>query len=87
MTVLSYRDKIIKESALVYSFWASVQGGDRQYFILEVDKIKHSRFLKELETHQSIALEDYGQILYSNNVPPNIHEKDSFCQKYGIFQT
>jgi uncharacterized protein (UPF0128 family) len=41
--------QVIKEQSLVYGLWLNQSEGKRAYFVINVDKAKHSEFKKLME--------------------------------------
>lgn len=80
----SFVAKIIKESALVYDIRLK-RGGVDTYMILEVEKSKHSNFLKKMEGAEPFNALDFGNILYQGVGEPSDELKATLKEKYGMY--
>jgi len=76
--------RIIMDNALVYEL--KYPKTDNAFFILEVEKAKHTEFLRASEEGRQIDLKDFGKLLYSGYGEPSEEIKEELRKKYGMYK-
>jgi hypothetical protein len=79
-------DKLIaKQGHLVHKLKAKDSTGRWAYYFVYITPALEEKFLKALESNQSIDLEDYGKVIGScYGEEPNQKLKDFLKEKYGF---
>lgn len=77
--------RIIRDTAIIYTFWLNQPAGKKAFFILEVDKAKHAAFQQALKSSAPADIADYGTVLYAGWDEPSKEKQAEFQKKYGLF--
>lgn len=82
---MSFAAKIAYQTALVYDIRANVKGHDA-FYILQVDKARHSAFKQAMAADGPLDITAYGEILHYDFGEPSDALKAELREKFGMYE-